>query len=63
MALACGDSSVLKKRLSDLSDVHSKYEMINDTLVMHGLKPSGQFTQISYDYSRGYPYPVLTTVF
>jgi KaiC/GvpD/RAD55 family RecA-like ATPase len=63
MALACGDSSVLKKRLSDLSDVHSKYEMINGTLVIHGLKPSGPFTQISYDYSRGYPYPVFTTVF
>jgi KaiC/GvpD/RAD55 family RecA-like ATPase len=63
MALACGDSSVLKKRLSDLSDVHSKYEMINNTLVIHGLKPSGPITQISYDYSRGYPYPVFTTVF
>jgi KaiC/GvpD/RAD55 family RecA-like ATPase len=63
MALTCGDSSVLKKRLSDFSDVHSKYEMINDTLVIHGLKPSGPVTQISYDYSRGYPYPVFTTVF
>jgi KaiC/GvpD/RAD55 family RecA-like ATPase len=63
MALTCGDSSVLKKRLSDFSDVHSKYEMINDTLVIHGLKPSGPITQISYDYSRGYPYPVFTTVF
>ena len=63
VALTCGDSSILKKRLSDFSDVHSKYEMINDTLVIHGLKPSGPITQISYDYSRGYPYPAFTTVF
>jgi KaiC/GvpD/RAD55 family RecA-like ATPase len=63
MAMTCGDSSVLKKRLSDLSDVHLKYEMINDTLVTHGLKPSGPVTQISYDYSRGYPFPAFTTVF
>jgi hypothetical protein len=63
VALTCGDSSILKKRLSDFSDVHSKYEMINDTLVIHGLKPSGPITQISYDYSRGYPYPAFITVF
>lgn len=62
LALKVGNSSSLKDKLADLSDIHAKYEVINDTQTVHGIKPPGPVIQISYEYSRGYPYPVFTPV-
>jgi hypothetical protein len=62
LALTVGSSSSLKNKLADLSDSYGKYEVINHTQTIHGIKPPGPIIQISYDYSRGYPYPVYTPV-
>jgi len=62
IGITCGNSSTLRQRLSDLSDIHVKYEIINDSLTVHSLNPPGPIMQISYDYSRGYPYPSFTPV-
>jgi KaiC/GvpD/RAD55 family RecA-like ATPase len=62
VALKVGNSSSLKNKLADLSDTYAKWEVVNDTQTIHGIKPPGPIIQISYEYSRGYPYPVFTPV-
>jgi hypothetical protein len=62
VALTVGNSSSLKDKLADLSDIYAKYEVVNDTQTIHGIKPPGPVIQISYEYSRGYPYPVFTPI-
>jgi KaiC/GvpD/RAD55 family RecA-like ATPase len=62
IALTCGNSSNLRHKLADLSDIHAKYETIDESLVLHSLNPPGPFMHIAYDFSRGYPYPVFTPI-
>jgi hypothetical protein len=62
VALTVGNSSSLKNKLADLSDIYAKFEVVNDTQTVHGIKPPGPVIQVSYGYSRGYPYPAFTPV-
>ncbi|MGA2666194.1 MAG: ATPase domain-containing protein, partial [Nitrososphaerales archaeon] len=62
LAITCGASSRLRSQLMDLCDFHAKYEIIDESLVVHGLNPPGPIAHIRYDNSRGYPYPVFTPI-
>jgi hypothetical protein len=62
IALTCGNSSNLRHKLVDLSGIRAKYETVNESLVLHSLSPPGPFIHISYDYERGFPYPLFTPI-
>ncbi len=46
--------------LSNLSDIHVKLDAIDDTLVMHSLKPWSQLFNVHYSYATGLPSVRLT---
>ena len=60
--IACGNSARLRNKLRDVCDLHARCEVIDDSLVIHGLNPPGPVVHIEYDYRRGFPYPTFTPV-
>ncbi|MGD0639023.1 MAG: ATPase domain-containing protein [Nitrososphaerales archaeon] len=62
LTLTCGYSSKLGGQLKGLCDFHAKFEIIDDSLTVHSINPPGPIVHINYDYTRGFPYPMLTPV-
>ncbi|MDG6904790.1 MAG: hypothetical protein JRN20_03275 [Nitrososphaerota archaeon] len=54
--------SNLVRALSDIVDIHLKFESLDGTAMASSFKPWSQLYQISYDYSQGYPLPVLLPI-
>jgi len=47
---------------SNLSDVHIKLIKKDGTLILYGIKPYTGLYGVTFDFSRGYPYPNLTPI-
>ncbi|MCP8319909.1 MAG: hypothetical protein H3Z52_03070 [archaeon] len=47
---------------SNLSDVHLKLIKKSGTLMLYGIKPYTGLYGVTFDFSRGYPYPNLTPI-